>query len=176
MLNPGYSYSGSVTNRNDGSEGIVALALLFLFLCECQIVLGEYFTVSSVNPDLLLMAVIATGVLRGTNQGFWFGLYGGFLQEIASASGAEFGYLILMKMAVGYLCGKLTNSVRSSFVAVPVVMIAVVCFIYNQCLGLISPSFLHSGLKGALPVLVNAIVCGIPVYYIVYFIPGRISS
>lgn len=176
MLHPGYSYSGSVVNRDNGSEGILPLAIFFFLLCECQVVFGQYFTVSSITPDLLLVAVIATGVFRGTNQGFWFGFYGGLLQEISSASGADFGYLILMKMLTGWVCGKLADSVRSSFVAVPVVIIALVSFIQFECLSFLSKGFVVPGWDGILFVLANAVIGGLPVYYIIYFLPGRSSS
>lgn len=176
MLHPGYSYSGSATNRDSGGEGILPLALFFFFLCECQVVFGEYFTVSSIMPDLILVAVIATGVFRGTSQGFWFGLYGGFLQEISSASGADFGYLILMKMLTGYICGKLADSVRSSFIAVPVVIIALATFIQFECLSLFSKGFIVPSWDGILVVLVNAVVGGLPIYYAIYLLPGRSSS
>lgn len=176
MLHPGYSYSGSVVNRDNGKEGVLPLAALFFLLCECQVVFGQYFTVSSFMPDLLLVAVIATGVFRGTSQGFWFGLYGGLLQEISSASGADFGYLVLMKMLAGWVCGKLADSVRSSFIAVPVVIIALATFIQFECLSFLSKGIVVPGWDGILFVLANSVVGGLPVYYLIYFLPGRSSS
>jgi len=79
-------------------------------------------------------------------------------------------------MVIGYGCGKLTNSVRGSFVAVPIILIAVGSLLHYECLYYLSADLIQSVDNSILSLMVNAVICGFPVYYLVYFIPGRTNS
>jgi len=174
VLSPSYSYPGVSEEPSRG--GTVFLLCLFVFLCESQSIFCDFLAIGGTSPDLVLAAVVACGIFRGREQGFWLGLSGGLVQDLAGASGSPMGQLALAKMVVGWLVGGMATSVRRTFVVVPIVLIALAT-VFN----LVVAAFFTANLAGlqwrllTSSALVN-VVYGLPVYYCIGCLPGSIRS
>lgn len=174
-LGPEYSYPGVARGSSARSGGLL-LALLLFVLVEVQVVFGEALSVGGVIPDVVLGAVVAAAIFRGREGGFWFGVVGGFLQDLASAGGTALGGRAIAAAVVGWLCGGFASSVRRTFVLVPVILVplaTVVSLLIQAALGgtLHLVSWSGMGLSAAANLLV-----GLPVYYIVALLPGGIQG
>ncbi len=175
VLSPSYSFPAVAEETTRG--GIVLLLVFFLFLCEAQCVFGAGLAFAGVKPDFLLAAVVACGIYRGQEHGFWLGLTAGLFQDLASASaGAVFGHITLVKLLVGWLSGMLATSVRRSFILVPIVLIPLATIVSCLISSIFSWQFAAFQWRYVAMACVTNLVYGIPIYYAASFFPGRIRA
>ena len=81
------------------------VALIVIVAGLLQASLSPFITVAHGMPDLLLCAVVAIGLQRGSLVGAVAGAGGGFLVEMTSPSGT-LGALALLYLAVGWGAGR----------------------------------------------------------------------
>ena len=113
------------------SVGIMfSLALL-------QTTVMPHITVLGVHPDLVLMAVVAWSVLRGSKEGMVWALIGGVVMDLFSA--APFGISTLTLLIVGFASGLGQASFFRIDLLVPIVIIVPATLVYQLCIaGLLS--------------------------------------
>ena len=82
---------------------IAVIGLSLFLLLTIQLTWLPVWFFSSVKLDLLLVATVCAGLLRGREQGVAVGFFSGLLQDLLS--GFLFGYHVLTRMLCGFLCG-----------------------------------------------------------------------
>lgn len=94
-------------------------------------------TVLGVHPDLVLMAVVAWSVLRGSREGMVWALIGGIVMDLFSA--APFGISTLTLLIISFASGLGQASFFRIDLLVPIMVIVPATLVYQLCLaGLLS--------------------------------------
>ena len=93
--------------------------------------------VRGVTPDLLLILLVFLALRRGSMSGQIAGFAGGLLEDLVSL--APFGFHALVRTLVGYSSGMLHGLIRTSAVAVPLLIFtaSVVKGLASALLGLV---------------------------------------
>lgn len=94
--------------------GILFIALVF------QTTVLPHITLFGVWPDLLLLLTIVFALLRGSDEGKWFGLAAGLLADLFL--GRWFGIQTLLKMLVGYSAGWFSGKYFVDHLGVPALL------------------------------------------------------
>jgi len=87
---------------------------------------------SQIIPDLILIMTISYGLLRGPEQGLYFGLSAGFFIDLVS--GGIIGVRALSKMIAGFLAGFMEKNIFKDNLLVPAIAVfvgTVVCELFN---------------------------------------------
>ena len=71
-----------------------------------------------ISPDLMLLAVISLGLLKGARIGVLIGFACGMLESLAN--GTFFGVDIFNRMLIGFVCGKISDQVFKDQFLLPV--------------------------------------------------------
>ena len=87
------------------------ILLFFVSIAVLEVVFSHSFSVLGVKPDILLIAVVAWGFQRGSEEGILVGLLGGLLEDIFSTS---FYLHLITKPFIGFLSGAVRGGVSSS--------------------------------------------------------------
>jgi rod shape-determining protein MreD len=88
---------------------VAALAAVSVALV-LQASLFSHLTVQGVVPDLVLLVVVATGLVHGSEVGLVLGFAAGLLLDLAPPADHYAGRWALALMAVGYVAGRLASS------------------------------------------------------------------
>jgi rod shape-determining protein MreD len=83
-----------------------------------------------VTPDLVLIMVVSWGLLRGPDQGLFFGLLAGFFLDILS--GGLIGVQALSKMALGFSSGFMEKTIFKDNLIIPAVTVFVVTLVFES--------------------------------------------
>jgi len=86
-------------------------------LALLQVTVAPHLTVLGTTPDLMLLAVAAWGLLRGTHEGVVWGFVGGIFLSLFS--GAGFAIAALALIAVGFFAGLGQTTVTGGRIALP---------------------------------------------------------
>lgn len=155
----------------------------FAFISICfllQSTLLSQFKLGGIVPNLMIVAIAATGFLLGPNEGMWFGFSFGLVTDIMF--GSIIGLYALLYMFVGYLNGAGEKYLFSHDIKLPVLLIMVTDFVYsNICF------FLFFVLKGKfdywfylrsiiLPELIYTTVFACMIYPFIHFIFEKIDK
>jgi rod shape-determining protein MreD len=106
-------------------------------LALLQATVMPHIRVLGVHPDLVLMAVVAWSVLRGSQEGMVWALIGGVVMDLFSA--APFGISTLALLIIGFVSGLGQASFFRIDLLVPIVVIVPATLVYQLCIaGLLS--------------------------------------
>lgn len=72
-------------------------------------------------PDLVLILVVSFGLLRGPDQGLFFGLLAGFFLDLIS--GGIIGIQALSKMALGFSAGFMEKTIFKDNLLIPAITV-----------------------------------------------------
>ena len=148
-----------------------------LILLVMQATLIPILFTGSHRPDLLLAAVVSTGLLFGKEKAIGVGFFVGLLQDLSS--GNIFGLNVLPKMLLGYLSGLAERNVFKESILLP--LFAVMAATVIQSL-FIMVFLLLSGYPVAvfefltyqiLPAALVNMLAAIPVHYVIYHYSRR---
>lgn len=107
---------------------------LFLGSVILQTTLFHYLKIGGVKPDLLLIIIVLSAVLKGKTSGAELGFAYGLLEDLFV--GKYIGLQALTKMITGYCIGLLERKIFPDNVLVPVVVSAAGTVIHNLLLAL----------------------------------------
>lgn len=125
-----------------------------------------------VKPDLLLVAVVSTGLLFGKEAGVGIGFFAGLLQDLLS--GNIFGLNILAKMTVGYVFGLAERNVFKENILLPIISAAIASILNSLVMILHLYIFGYDNnplgmvINGVLPIIAYNMVFAIPVHILIY--------
>lgn len=149
--------------------------LLLLTALVLQATLVPLIAVQGVRPDLLLLAVVSSGLLLGKEHGVGIGFFAGLLQDLAS--GNVFGVNVLSKMASGYIAGLLERKVFKENILLPILAI-VLATLFNGAITILlmlifghKLDLLSAAMSVAETALYNAILAA-PMHRLVYSLAG----
>ena len=89
-------------------------------------------TVLGVHPDLVLMAVVAWSVLRGSKEGMVWAAIGGVVMDLFSA--APFGISTLTLLIIGFVSGLGQASFFRIDLLIPIAVIVPATLVYQLCI------------------------------------------
>jgi rod shape-determining protein MreD len=149
----------------------VVWGLVLMITLAVQATLVPFLAIQGIKPDLLLLVVVSSALLLGTQQGVGMGFFAGLLQDLAA--GTIFGSNVLSKLATGSLAGSLERKVFKENTLLPVLAVIVATLI-NQGLRLLILVVLGYTLNFGVAltnlfylVAYNSVLA-IPVHYLVY--------
>ncbi len=102
----------------------IILGGILLIVLVLQVTVLPHLPLFGVWPDLLLLFTIAFSLLRGADEGKWFGLVAGLIADLFLSR--WFGLQALIKMLAGYSVGWFAGKFFADHLGVPMVM-AFVC-------------------------------------------------
>ena len=105
-----------------------AVALIIVVAALLQVSLMPFIQVARGVPDVLVCAVVAVGLQRGSLVGAVAGAAGGFIVELTSPVGT-LGALALLYLVVGWGAGRLCGRDEVRGLLAPVVLCLVAEFI-----------------------------------------------
>lgn len=94
--------------------------VLFILSVVLQSTLLHFLRIGGVKPDLLLVIVVLSAVLKGKRTGAAVGFAYGFLEDLII--GKYIGSQALTKMVTGYIIGHLERKVFPDNIFIPVVV------------------------------------------------------
>jgi rod shape-determining protein MreD len=109
--------------------------LFLLFLAIVQTTLGSLVSLFGVAPELVLIAVVCCGLLRGSQHGAVWGALGGLSLDLLSGAPAVMHMIVLAGIGVVAGLGHL-SPFQSRFV-LPLVMITTATLLYDAASALI---------------------------------------
>jgi rod shape-determining protein MreD len=89
-----------------------------------------HFLPGQVTPDLVLIMVVSVGLLRGSDQGLFFGVLAGFFMDLVS--GNIIGIQALSKMALGFFSGFMEKNIFKDSVLIPAITVFVATIIFES--------------------------------------------
>ncbi len=102
-----------------------------------QSTVAPHITVLGVHPDLVLMAVTAWSLLRGSEEGMLWALIGGVVMDLFSS--APFGVCTLALLIVGFAAGFGARNILRLDLLMPILVIVPATLVYQLViLGLLS--------------------------------------
>ena len=104
----------------------------FVLIVLCFVAQTSLFRVLSIlgcSPNLLLIFVVSTGVMRGDIAGLFTGFFSGLLCDCFS--GSVVGLFALIYMFAGFVCGKYRKSFYPENMMQPLSIIAVSDFVFG---------------------------------------------
>ncbi len=81
-------------------------------------------------PDLVLILVVSFGLLRGSDQGLFFGLFAGFFLDLLS--GGIIGVQALSKMILGFASGFMEKNIFKDSFLIPSATVFVATLIFES--------------------------------------------
>lgn len=108
---------------------IIVFGLLFFISVILQSTIFHFLKIGGVKPDLILIIVILSAVMKGKKTGAGLGFAYGLMEDLLV--GRYIGLQALTKMLTGYFIGFLERKIFSDNVLVPVVVGALGTFIHN---------------------------------------------
>jgi rod shape-determining protein MreD len=147
----------------------LAFAILFL-LALLQSTVMPHITLMGVHPDLMLMAVTAWSLLRGSEEGMLWALVGGIVLDLLS--GAPFGIWTLALLVVGFAAGLGQRNVFRFDLLIPILVTPFATLVHQLiALGMLSLLGWHAGWnKGLTRVIFPSILVNTLTMPIVYLI------
>jgi rod shape-determining protein MreD len=137
---------------------VVLTAVLLAAAAVLQTVVLSRIPLPGATPDLVLVAVVATALARGSNYGTVTGFAGGMMLDVIPPADGQVGRWALVLALVGWFAGRASTAADSS-VLVPVLAVAlssigavlgyaVIGFVLND------PTVTATGVASALPTAV----------------------
>ncbi len=145
-----------------------------------QIALPPFLGVIVPKPDLLLIMMVVTGLLNGTQYGVSTGFCAGILQDLFL--GGMFGIYTIVKSLVGGLSGLLEGKIYRENFILPPVLIFIATIIHEALVILLSQellfkvNFLYFFKKLIMPEAVVNSLLGAVIYFLVYKIDSHGGS
>jgi len=107
---------------------LTAISILSCYLLQSSVF--PHFELANVVPDVLLVLVICAGYTKGKYYGMFTGFFSGLLVDLCI--GTYIGYMAALYMFVGYLAGFAYKIYDSEDYTLPVFIIAIGDFIYQN--------------------------------------------
>ncbi|MDE5863695.1 MAG: rod shape-determining protein MreD [Lachnospiraceae bacterium] len=105
----------------------IAIIIIICFLCQSTVF--HYLKLADVVPNLLLIATMSFGLMRGRKEGLLVGFFSGLLIDIYF--GRALGPYAFIYMSIGYVNGFFHRIYYVEDVLLPMIMITLNDFIYN---------------------------------------------
>ena len=103
------------------------LTVLICFILQTTVFQG--LAIGSIVPNLLLIATISFGFMRGKTTGLWVGFFCGILKDLFY--GNLLGFYALVYLCIGYGAGCCTKIFYDEEIRVPMFLVAVGDLIYG---------------------------------------------
>lgn len=155
---------------------IVVSLMLILAALLLQTTLIPYIAISGVQPDLVLMVVIAYAFMGGSLRGSVVGFVSGLLQDLLM--GFNLGFSAGAKTIIGYLAGLMQRSVLLDSVFLPAFSVFAATLTHDLLLSLLSAIFglgpeLNDSMANLLPSALYNAVLGIAVFPLIRVVVVR---
>ncbi len=143
---------------------------VFLYVVQCSLI--PIVTMNGIKPDLLMIAVLSTGLLTGKEKGVAVGFFFGMLADLAS--GGVFGLHTLSKMAIGYGAGLLERKVFKENILLPLLAVMVATVIHTAfmtvllAVGGFKVEIFSLIMHNLLPLLAYNVIVAIPIHLLIY--------
>ena len=108
---------------------IIVNFILIVFCFVAQTSLFRVLSIFGCAPNLLLILVVSTAVMRGDIAGMWSGFFSGLLCDCFS--GNVMGIYALVYMLLGFSCGKYRKSFYPENMMQPLAIISVSDLIFS---------------------------------------------
>jgi rod shape-determining protein MreD len=103
--------------------------LLLSLLALLQSTLLPHLKIWGVQPDLVLLAVVAWSLLRGTEEGMLWALVGGLALDMLSS--ARLGVNTLPLLLIGFLAGLWQRGIVRMEIVVPFLAVPIATLVYQ---------------------------------------------
>lgn len=123
----------------DASVAVPLMALLAIVLLQNSVT--SHFTVDGVRPDLVLLAVVDWGLVRGLEEGMLWGLLGGALMDVSS--GLPFGTSSLAYVSIAGMVSLGESALLRTHVLLPIIAAAAGTVIYYAIAVVVVASVRH---------------------------------
>lgn len=120
--------------RGSVNNFLIVMATILL-----QTTIIPFLTIKNIQPDIVLMVVVAYAFLDGSLKGSVVGFFSGLLLDLAM--GAGLGLSSLAKTIVGYVAGLLEKSILFESILLPLVGIFVATILNNIIYGFAASLF-----------------------------------
>ena len=148
------------------------LALILGIALGIQTTFVRYFSPFGLNPDIILLTVVALGLLKGSFAGVTFGFIGGYITDFVG--GPLLGVNALAKLIIGLICGMMEKTIFKDNLLVPAIAAFIVTFIQDIIIFLVLFSFgshtpfLYHLARYTIPLSIYHMILAPAVYYGVY--------
>ena len=157
-------------------DGARALAVVFV-AAMLQIVIVSTLVVGGGSPDLLLVAVVALGLLRGSSAGAVLGFLGGLVVDVVTLG--TLGVTSLVLTLAGFWAGRYGETTGRDRRFAPVIAVAVITiaaaafgYVLHYLLGeeVVARTVLLTTL---VPALVANVLLALPVHRLIRLVVGE---
>ena len=157
---------------------IITYFLIIVAAFSIQTSIFHFFPLADITPNLLLIAVVAAGLMRGRKAGICVGFFAGLLMDIFF--GEYLGAYAFIYMIFGFINGFFNHLFYAEELVLPIVMIAVNDMVYGTVIYLIFYfmrnrwDFLFYLRRIILPEAVYTTIVGLAFYFILLWIDTRL--
>ena len=123
-------------------HNVVTICILIV-ISSLQSTIFSAIAFNGIKPNLLLVLIILTALLRGSSVGMIFGVVAGFFQDVFS--GKVLGIYMLLGLYVGLLAGIINKRLYKENVFVAVSFTFLFTVIYEACIFIFSIFILKGG-------------------------------
>ena len=148
---------------------INALTILVCFLLQTSVF--EHIRLAGVRPNILIILVVSTAVIRGQNEGMLVGFFSGLLMDMFF--GTVIGIFAFMYMFTGFVCGYFNRIYYEEDLVLPLILIGASDLLFGFLM-FIKQGLLHNHRQFffffrtiILPEIVYTVAIGIILYRII---------
>lgn len=153
---------------------ILVYILLVLFCFLLQTTVFQWLELADIVPNILIIATVSIGYMRGTNEGMLVGALCGLCVDLMY--GQVIGFNALIHMSVGFLSGYANFFYESSDFAMPLVLIGIGDLMYGVLYYILSfllrarLHFLHYLRRIIVPEIIYTVIISIILYKVIHSI------
>jgi len=158
---------------------ILVVTALVLVNFVLQSTLFPHIAILGVTPDTALILIVSYAILRGDIEGALFGMYAGFVQDLAG--GFFIGMFALLGFVTGYICGKPFKDFFKDNYFLPFAILVIISLLYQIALYVATimftgqMDFLLYARTIILPKTIYTASLAIPLYSLLHYINARLE-
>lgn len=161
-------------------QRIIKILIYFVIITgtfTLQTSVFHFFPLADITPNLLLIMVMATGLMRGRKTGMIVGFFAGFLLDVFF--GGYLGVYAFIYMAFGYVNGFFNHLFYAEEVVFPIAMIALNDSVYGLVMYFLfyfmrrKWDFFFYFKRIILPEVVYTLLVGLVFYFVLLWLDGK---